>query len=102
MNEKKFDYSYPPTENEDVDVCSTFHFVSAENIHPDGQPWKKCCGVCAYTDKYGNRVDHSTRNKEAFAHAMGNGARFFCVHQNENGLYRVCAGWHCRDGRNNK
>lgn len=67
-------------------------------IHPDGQPWKKCCGVdqkmkeatgiicrCALTD---GRLSCKT-------------VPFICCHRlTKDGHTRVCAGWHAKYGKN--
>lgn len=70
------------------------HSLLDQGLHPDGQPWKKCCCGddrlvpewpvlnCAFIDK--RMTKKSTNEKYPFV----------CGHQTADGYFRVCAGWH--------
>ena len=82
--------------------------------HPDGQPWKKCCCAAKTGAAYGcafRRTDVETPYKPAglsrFEAIHGwqpptdltKTEPFWCIHQQDNGYIRVCAGWHAKYGK---
>lgn len=80
-----------------------FDLRHAGHVHPDGEPWSKCCRNdteielgsscnCAFIDK---RIDkHSPRDPDVKKEP------FLCVHRTTpDGYLRVCAGWHACFGR---
>jgi hypothetical protein len=72
--------------------------LQAVKVHPDGQPWKKCCGSKCndVADMHGDMV--SCICKRGLTKKTGYGMHsnpFVCVHRmTEDGFLRVCAGWH--------
>lgn len=87
------------------------------NLHPDGQPWTKCCGCkennaetgympfewCAYRrngEDKSARVRKLTLINGVETRHYHHGGRFVCAHRTtEEGFHRVCAGWHNVFGR---
>lgn len=56
---------------------------------PDGIAWRKCCEECQYRDRPTILlVEAECRDKHA---------AFYCVHRDDGGHYRVCAGFAARD-----
>lgn len=63
-----------------------------ERTAPDGRPWLKCCGECAFRDK---DMPQWIEDRCAVQ-----GAAFYCVHRETVGGYnRVCAGFAARQRR---
>jgi hypothetical protein len=85
------DYTKSITERE------TKNFGCYGTPHPDGQPWKKSCGVCAcakrHQDDGGKRsvMDICSIQNEDCAKALADGCRFFCIHRQDDGFVRACA-----------
>jgi hypothetical protein len=108
-------YSYPPNDRERIMNSGTDVKGDKINLHPDGQPWLKCCGCkedkigknfniqsidfCAFRrNEPGNTARLAKENRPSFENC-----RFICVHQTtKDGHHRVCAGWHAIFGRHIK
>ena len=84
----------------------TTQYEEPRDLHPDGQPWKKCCRNdpnlkcnCAFID------GRLTAKTSAY---LVNGidgyyplpsTPFVCIHRQDDGYFRVCAGWHAIFGK---
>jgi len=79
-------------------------------LHPDEQPWKKCCGdskdcICAYrrsTKKspqlWMEKVYPVGTSRSGVSHCVT-----VCCHRTtEDGYLRYCAGWYALVGRHEK
>ena len=67
------------------------------DIHPDGQPWSKCCvpygADCDWASDAGCACTRGNICKENFGHYSP--TPFVCIHRKtSDGFFRVCAGWH--------
>ena len=82
--------------------------------HPDGQPWKKCCrssscddGIgCGFrkTDASGiidgkSRIERNSKWRTPEEKRRSEVIPFWCIHRQEDGCMRVCAGWHACYGK---
>lgn len=88
-------------------------------MHPDGAPWAKCCGCkggdpddgCAYRVvsqmvlKVVSGLPISVAERRTTSRMMhyaetSKSVPFPCCHREDNGYFRVCAGWHARNKNN--
>ena len=86
-------------------IPHTIRYDEPRDLHPDGQPWEKCCRNdpnlkcnCAFIDR---RLTVRTRE---YAYDDGRyypllDTPFVCVHRQDDGYFRVCAGWHAIFGK---
>lgn len=86
----------------------------ALTLHPDGEPWTKCCS--APTDKISHEhcqclMRKNRHNPKGSRHDYGKfyvldelkaaGGRFICCHRTtKDGYYRECAGWAAKFSKN--
>ncbi len=91
--------------------------------HPDGKPWPKCCGskdhkgpgvdpadYCAFRrnepDPWSRSYNQArccltkpTGSLDEYIKNGGVPGRFMCMHRQDGGYLRVCAGWHACFGK---
>lgn len=76
-----------------------FALAACDMMHPDGKAWKKCChGDCDISPGQTINCAFVDRRLPVKSPRIGKNP-FVCIHQEEDGFLRVCAGWHACYGK---
>ncbi len=68
-----------------VDPC-----CDIDRPHPDGEPWKKACAVCAFRNNNPQKLSDEEFSQLYFEIDMGI-LEFYCIHREDDGHHRKCA-----------
>lgn len=98
VNDRTHKYSAPRFACVSEPVKRLLEMERDNTVHPDGKAWDKCC--CGDTEMSpGNVVNCAFADSRLTAHDNIGDVPFVCVHREDNGYLRVCAGWHACFGK---